>query len=62
MRAYDVILKKRNGQRLTPEEIYFMVEGYVREEIADYQMAAFCMAVFFQGLDWKKLQTSLLQW
>lgn len=51
MRAYDVILKKRNGQRLTPEEIYFMVEGYVREEIADYQMAAFCMAVFFQGLD-----------
>lgn len=47
MRAYDVILKKRNGEKLSREEIKFMVEGFVRGEIPDYQMAAFLMAIFF---------------
>lgn len=51
MRVYDILLKKRNGYQLTSQEIRFMVEGYVRDDIEDYQMAAFCMAVFFQGLD-----------
>lgn len=51
MRAYDVILKKRNGEKLTREEIYFFVHGYTRGEIPDYQMAAFLMAVYFQGMD-----------
>lgn len=41
MRAYDVILKKRNGEKLSREEIEFMVGGYVKGEIPDYQMAAF---------------------
>ena len=51
MRAYDVILKKRDGGTLSREEIDFMVSGYVREEIKDYQMAAFLMAIFFKSMN-----------
>ncbi|MBO7611422.1 MAG: thymidine phosphorylase [Elusimicrobia bacterium] len=51
MRAYDVIYKKRNGQKLSEEEISFMIEGYTNHEIADYQMSAFLMSVYFQNLD-----------
>lgn len=51
MRAYDVILKKRNGGKLTKEEIEFMVNGYVKGEIPDYQMAAFLMAIYFRHMD-----------
>ena len=51
MRAYDVIYKKRNGQKLSKEEISFMIEGYTKHEIADYQMSAFLMSVYFQNLD-----------
>lgn len=51
MRAYDVIYKKRNGQKLSQEEISFMIDGYINREIADYQMSAFLMSVYFQNLD-----------
>ena len=51
MRAYDIIYKKRNGQKLSKEEISFMIEGYNKKEIADYQMSAFLMSVYFQSLD-----------
>ncbi|GAW91685.1 pyrimidine-nucleoside phosphorylase [Calderihabitans maritimus] len=51
MRAYDVILKKRNGGELTSEEIGFMVNGYVEDRIPDYQMSALAMAIYFQGLN-----------
>lgn len=50
MRMVDVIEKKRNGQELTPEEIKFVIEGYTDGSIPDYQMSAFAMAVFFQGM------------
>ncbi len=50
MRVYDIILKKRNGERLSKEEINFMIEGYCKDQIPDYQMAAFLMAVYFQGM------------
>ncbi len=50
MRVYDIILKKRNGERLSREEINFIIEGYCKEEIPDYQMAAFLMAVYFKGM------------
>lgn len=50
MRALDLIMKKRNGLILTAEEIQFLIENYVRGEIPDYQMSAFCMAVYFQGM------------
>ncbi len=51
MIPYEVIKKKRDGEKLSEEEIEFMVMGYVNGEIPDYQMAAFLMAIFFQHLD-----------
>jgi len=50
MRMVDLIEKKRDGYPLNHEEIRFMIEGYVRGEIPDYQMAAWAMAVYFQGM------------
>ncbi len=51
MRAYDIILKKRNGEKLSYDEIKFMVDGYVKGEVPDYQMAAFLMAIYFRHMD-----------
>lgn len=51
MRVVDLIIKKRNGERLTKEEIHFIIDGYVKGTIPDYQISAFLMAVYFQGLD-----------
>lgn len=51
MRAYDIILKKRNGNRLTKEEIAFFVNSYTKGDIPDYQTSAFLMAIYFQGMD-----------
>jgi len=51
MRMYDVILKKRNGGTLSDEEIRFFIDGYVRGEIPDYQAAALCMAIYYQGMN-----------
>ncbi len=50
MRAYDLILKKRNGQELTKFEIESLINGYMSGNVTDYQMAAFLMAVFFKGM------------
>ncbi|MEO3944446.1 pyrimidine-nucleoside phosphorylase [Gorillibacterium sp. CAU 1737] len=50
MRTVDVIQKKRDGHELTEAEISFLIEGYTRGEIPDYQMAAWAMAVYFQGM------------
>ncbi|KAF2958773.1 thymidine phosphorylase [Thermotoga sp. Ku-13t] len=51
MRMYDIIKKKRDGFELSEEEIRFVVQGYTRGEIPDYQMAAFLMAVYFRGMN-----------
>ncbi|MBQ9124201.1 MAG: pyrimidine-nucleoside phosphorylase [Acholeplasmatales bacterium] len=51
MRAVDIIMKKRDGYKLTEEEIVFMVDGFTKGEIENYQMSAFTMAVFFKGMD-----------
>ncbi len=50
MRAVDLIVKKRNGARLTSDEIDALIRGYTAAAIPDYQMAAFLMAVYFQGM------------
>src|SRR5215831_4264816 len=50
MRTVDLIQRKRNGEELTPDEITFLIEGYTKGEIPDYQLAPFLMAVFFQGM------------
>jgi pyrimidine-nucleoside phosphorylase len=51
MRAVDVIMNKRDGKELSREEIGFLIGGYVAGEIPDYQVSAWAMAVFFQGLN-----------
>ncbi len=51
MRMYDIIMKKRNGDALTKEEIDFFIEGYTKGTIPDYQVSALMMAVYFQGMN-----------
>ena len=46
----DLLAKKRDGGELTTEEIDFMIQGYTRGEIADYQMSAMCMAILLRGM------------
>lgn len=50
MRMYDLIMKKRNGEALTEQEIQYMIREYVAGEIPDYQMSAFLMTVYFKGM------------
>jgi len=50
MRAVDLIGKKRDGERLTADEIRWLLTEYTRDALPDYQMAAFLMAVFFRGM------------
>jgi pyrimidine-nucleoside phosphorylase len=50
MRAVDIIMNKRAGKELSREEIRFLIGGYVAGEIPDYQISAWAMAVFFQGM------------
>ena len=51
MRMYDLIMKKRNGESLSKEEIQYMVEGFTKGDIPDYQMSAMMMAIYFQGMN-----------
>jgi pyrimidine-nucleoside phosphorylase len=50
MHVPTLIEKKREGQELTREEIEFLIEGFTAGTIADYQMSAWAMAVFFKGM------------
>ncbi len=50
IRPAELIQRKRDGEELSSEEISELVLGYARGEIPDYQLAAFCMAVYFRGL------------
>ncbi len=51
MKTVDLIRKKRDGSPLTREEIEYLIGGYVRGEIPDYQVSALLMAIFFRGMD-----------
>ena len=51
MLMYDLIEKKKRGKVLSKEEISFVIDGYTKGEISDYQMSAFLMAVWFQGMN-----------
>ncbi len=51
MNTVDIITKKRDGGKLTEAEIAYLIDGYTRGEIPDYQISAFLMAVYFRGLD-----------
>ena len=50
MRSIDIIIKKRDKQELSHDEIDFFVQGYTRGEITDYQAAAWAMAVLLNGM------------
>jgi pyrimidine-nucleoside phosphorylase len=51
IRPAELIERKRNGETLADGEIAELILGYARGEIPDYQLAAFCMAVYFRGLN-----------
>jgi pyrimidine-nucleoside phosphorylase len=50
IRVSELIQRKRDGEELPDDELAELVLGYARGDVPDYQMAAFCMAVFFRGL------------
>lgn len=54
MRIYDIIAAKRDNRELSEEEIKFLINGYVNGEVPDYQMSAFLMAVYFNGMTEKE--------
>ncbi len=51
MLVTSVIAKKRDGGRLSNDEIRFLINGYVAGQVADYQMSAFAMATLLRGMD-----------
>ncbi|MCO4331481.1 pyrimidine-nucleoside phosphorylase [Staphylococcus hyicus] len=50
MRMVDMISKKRDGHALTSDEIKFIIDGYTKGEIPDYQMSSLAMAIYFQDM------------
>ncbi|MEC0245823.1 pyrimidine-nucleoside phosphorylase [Paenibacillus chitinolyticus] len=50
MRMVDLIAKKRDGKELTTEEINFIIEGYTKGDIPDYQVSALAMAIYFKDM------------
>jgi len=50
MRTVDLIHRKRDGEELAPEEIQYLIDGYTRGDIPDYQISAFLMATYFSGM------------
>ena len=64
MHVPTLIEKKREGKELTKEEIEFLIEGFTSGLIADYQMSAWAMAVFFKGMtpvETQHLTTAMMQ-
>jgi pyrimidine-nucleoside phosphorylase len=51
MQAVDLIRKKRDGNALSTSEIDWLVEQYTRDQVPDYQMSAWLMAVYWRGMD-----------
>ena len=51
MQMTDIIAKKRDGGALSTDEIGYMIQGYTRGDIPDYQMSAMCMAILLRGMD-----------
>jgi len=55
MRTYDILSKKRDGKRLSGEEFRFLIHNFVEGKMPDYQMSAFLMATYINGLDQDEL-------
>jgi len=54
VRVVELIERKRDGGKLTADEIDALVQGYTKGDVPDYQMSAFCMAVVWRGMDAKE--------
>ena len=54
VRVVELIERKRDGGTLTTEEIDYLVQGYTKGDIPDYQLSAFLMAVVWRGMDAKE--------
>ncbi len=54
MNPTEIIRKKRSGDKLNRAEIEFFIHGYINGKVADYQMSAFLMAVYFQKMDFEE--------
>jgi len=50
LNTVEIIKKKRNGSSLTKDELKFLIDGYLNGSIADYQISAFLMAVYYKGM------------
>lgn len=61
MRMYDLIESKKRGNALTKEEISYMIRGFVKGEIPDYQMSAMLMAIYFQGMNEEEITELTLE-
>lgn len=55
MRIVDLIDKKKRGENLSKKEIDFLLDGYIQGKVEDYQMSAFLMAVYFNGMSDEEL-------
>ena len=60
MRMYDIILKKRANLPLSDKEIRFVIDGYVKGEIPDYQVSVLLMTIVFNGMNARELGTLTL--
>ncbi len=61
MRMYDIIIKKRNGEALSDEEIAFFIKGYTDGSIPDYQASALLMAIYFRGMTDQEIATLTME-
>ena len=61
MQMIDLIRKKRDGGEHSPEELAWLVQGITGGRIPDYQLAAWCMAVYFQGMSPREVRSLTLQ-
>ena len=54
MNILEIIAKKRDGEKLSKEEIYFFIENYTKGIVTDYQAAALVMAIYINGMDYEE--------
>ena len=54
MNVYQILAKKRDGGRLSSEEIDYIIHGYSRNKIPDYQISALVMAIYLRGMDFEE--------
>jgi pyrimidine-nucleoside phosphorylase len=54
MNAEQIIVRKRDGYELSENELRFVIEGFVNDEIPDYQMAALLMAIYYQDMSFEE--------